>query len=99
MSKAKERKVRLNIPQGEEIKVLRRIVDITCSALDLNNILKEVVAIVNEMTVADSVFIYLYDESKKHLTLMASKTPHKKELGKITLKTGEGTTGWVAAYG
>ena len=27
---------------------------------------------------------------------MASKTPHKKELGAITLKVGEGITGWVA---
>jgi signal transduction protein with GAF and PtsI domain len=27
---------------------------------------------------------------------MASKTPHKKELGKITLKVGEGLTGWTA---
>ena len=30
------------------------------------------------------------------LVLMASKTPHKKELGKINLKAGEGITGWVA---
>lgn len=86
----------LNISRAEEIKVLRRIVDLTCSDLDLNVILGEVVKIVNEMTGADSVFIYLFDEKKKHLTLMASKLPHKKELGKVTLKAGEGITGWVA---
>ena len=27
---------------------------------------------------------------------MASKTPHKEELGKINLRIGEGITGWVA---
>ena len=27
---------------------------------------------------------------------MASKTPHKKELGVIHIKSGEGITGWVA---
>ena len=27
---------------------------------------------------------------------MASKTPHKRELGKVNLGIGEGITGWVA---
>ena len=84
------------ITQDAEIKILRRIVNITCSDLDLTLILKEVVQIVNEMTKADSIFIYLFDEKKKNLVLMASKMPHKKMLGKINLKTGEGITGWVA---
>ena len=32
----------------------------------------------------------------KSLILMASKIPHKKELGLVCLKPGEGITGWVA---
>ncbi|MFA6378600.1 MAG: GAF domain-containing protein, partial [Candidatus Omnitrophota bacterium] len=54
------------------------------------------VKIVNEITYADSVLLYLVDEKEKNLILMASKTPHAKELGKVTLKIGEGITGWVA---
>ena len=80
----------------EELKVLRKIVDITSSDLDLHRILKEVVKIVNDITTSDSVFVYLFDEAKKKLTLMSSKIPHKKMLGKINLKAGEGITGWVA---
>ena len=87
---------KLVIGQSEEIKILRKIVDITSSELDLNWILQEVVKIVTEMTSADSVFVYLYDAKKINLVLMASKTPHKKELGKVILKAGEGITGWVA---
>ena len=87
---------KLNIGIAQEIKILRRIVDITSSELDLNLILNEVVKIVTEMTSADSVFIYLFDDKKENLVLMASKTPHKKELGKINLRAGEGITGWVA---
>jgi len=87
---------RLNISQTEELKILRTITDITSSEFDLHWILKEVVKIVTEMTKADSVFIYLFDEKKENLVLMASKTPHMKELGKITLRAGEGITGWVA---
>lgn len=87
---------RLNISHAEEIKILRTITDITSSEFDLYWILKEVVKIVTEMTKADSVFIYLFDAKKENLVLMASKTPHRKELGKITLRAGEGITGWVA---
>lgn len=80
----------------QEIKILRSIVDVTSSELDVELVLQEVVGIVTEMTGADSVFIYLFDASKTHLVLMASKTPHKKELGRVHLKSGEGITGWVA---
>lgn len=86
----------VNLSQSEEIDVLRRIVDITNSDLDLRVVLNEVVKIVTAMTKADSVFIYLFNEECSDLTLMASKTPHKKELGKVVLKAGEGITGWVA---
>ncbi|MBF0385089.1 MAG: hypothetical protein HQL27_04375, partial [Candidatus Omnitrophica bacterium] len=73
---------KLNINQGEELKVLRKITDIVSSEMDLELILKEVVKIVTENTFADSVFIYLLNENKTRLILMASKTPHKEELGK-----------------
>ena len=87
---------KLNISRDEELKVLRKIVDITNSGIDLKSVLKEVVKIVNGFTKADSVFIYLLDEERRNLVMMASKTPHSKELGKVNLKVGEGITGWVA---
>jgi signal transduction protein with GAF and PtsI domain len=87
---------KLNITQVQEIEILRRIVEITNSKLDLKWILGEIVNIVNDMTKADSVFIYLFDEKKKLLVLAASKTPHQNELGEVSLKIGEGITGWVA---
>lgn len=87
---------KLNISSTEELKILRTVVDIASSELDLQLILQEVVKIVTEMTKADSVFVYLFDERKENLVLMASKTAHKKELGQVVLKTGEGITGWVA---
>lgn len=80
----------------EEIKILRKIVDITSEDLDLKLILSDIVKIVTEFTSADSVFVYLFDEQKRNLVLMASKTPHKQELGKVNLGIGEGITGWVA---
>ncbi len=87
---------KLNVSQAQEIAILRNIVDIASSELDLNLTLNLVVKIVTEMTDADSVFIYLFDEKKENLVLMASKTAHKKELGRLVLRIGEGITGWVA---
>ncbi|MFA6321098.1 MAG: GAF domain-containing protein [Candidatus Omnitrophota bacterium] len=84
------------IAPAQEIKILRKITEITNSELDLKLILGEVVDVVNDITKADSVFIYLFNEKKRNLVLIASKTPHKKELGNINLKIGEGITGWVA---
>lgn len=86
----------VQVSQSQEVASLRKIVDLTSSGLDLRSILSEVVKIVNEITYADSVLLYLVDEKEKNLILMASKTPHAKELGKVTLKIGEGITGWVA---
>jgi len=82
--------------QIQEVEILRKIVDLVSSDLDLAPILKEVVDIVSGITKADSVFIYLFDETRRNLILLASKVPHKKELGKISLRAGEGITGWVA---
>ncbi len=87
---------KLHVDQKEELRILRQIVDITSSEIDLHRILNEVVKIVTDATSADSVFVYLFDDKKENLVLMASKVPHQKILGKINLKAGEGITGWVA---
>lgn len=92
----KIKSTKLDVSSAGELKILRTIVDIASSELDLDLILQEVVKIVTKMTQADSVFIYLFDERKENLVLMASKTAHQKELGRLILKIGEGITGWVA---
>jgi len=84
------------ISPENELKILRQIVDLTSSDMDLSRTLSEVLRIVNLTAGSDSVFIYLVDVKKRILTLRASKTPHTEELGKIILKMGEGITGWVA---
>jgi signal transduction protein with GAF and PtsI domain len=40
--------------------------------------------------------LYLLDEAEPYLFLRASKNPHPKLIGRITVKVGEGITGWVA---
>ena len=89
----KEKNNKLNISQSQELKILRKIVEITNSELVLTVVLKEVVGVMTEATKADSILIYLFDDKKKRLVLMASKTPHKKELGKIYSVSSIGYSG------
>ena len=93
MTEIKSRK--LKISQVMENKILHKIVEITNSELSLEKVLRETVKIITEFTKADSVFIYLLDRTTKQLSLMASKTPHKKDIGNVALKVGEGVAGWV----
>lgn len=65
-------------------------------SLELTELLTEIVSIASQITQADSCLIYLLDRDKPTLILRSSKNPHPRLLQKISLKMGEGITGWVA---
>lgn len=79
----------------QELNFLYKVAQ-TVHSLEIEDLLQEIVGIASEITHADSCLIYLLDEQKKTLILRASKNPHKDLLHKISLKMGEGITGWVA---
>lgn len=79
-----------------EVDVLHRISESISSTLDLEAVLKHIVEVVVEVTKADACLLYLLSESKEELILRASKNPHPKLIGRITIGLGEGITGWVA---
>lgn len=60
--------------------------------------LKKLIKVIMSVIPVDSCFIYVYDRHEKKLMLVASKKSHKKLIGTISLKTGEGITGWVAEH-
>ncbi|RJR14653.1 ANTAR domain-containing protein [Candidatus Microgenomates bacterium] len=70
----------------------------TVHSLELAQVLQKIVKIASSVTAADSCLIYVLDKDKEQLILKASKNPHKKLLEKITLRVGEGITGWVAQH-
>lgn len=65
-------------------------------SLEINELLKEIVKLASQITKADSCLIYVLDGKKQELVLRASKNPHRDLLQRITIKFGEGITGWVA---
>ncbi len=79
-----------------EVDVLHRITESITNTLDLEAVLKHIVEVVVEVTKADACLLYLLSDSRDELILRASKNPHPKLIGRITIGLGEGITGWVA---
>ncbi|WP_447973022.1 GAF domain-containing protein [Nitrospira sp. Kam-Ns4a] len=79
-----------------EVEVLHRISETINATLDLEAVLKHIVDVVVEVTKADACLLYLLSPSREELILRASKNPHPKLIGRITIGLGEGITGWVA---
>src|SRR6476469_5951121 len=79
-----------------EVEVLHKISDSISSTLDLETVLSHIVDIVTEVTKGDACLLYLLSDSREELILRASKNPHPKLIGRITIGLGEGITGWVA---
>lgn len=80
----------------KELALLYRVAQ-TVYRLELDEVLGEIVNIAEEVSNADSVLIYVVDGSAQELVLRASKNPHPDLLQKVTMKLGEGITGWVAS--
>lgn len=80
----------------EAVNLLSQLV--VFDSYDFHQFLKKLIKLLTKFIPIDSCLIYFYDRHAKQLILVASKQSHKKLLGKITLKTGEGITGWVAAH-
>lgn len=82
--------------KDQEIALLHEISRITAETLDLEDLLAQFSHLIAEQLHADSVLVYLFDESGKKLILRGAHTPHPQQMGRIELRRGEGITGWVA---
>ena len=80
----------------QELRILHEVAQDISSNLDLHELLTKIVDMVMNTIAADSCLIYLYDKQNDELTLMASNHTDHKMVGRVSLKIGEGVTGWVA---
>ncbi|MBI4050547.1 MAG: GAF and ANTAR domain-containing protein [Candidatus Doudnabacteria bacterium] len=79
-----------------ELEILREIAETISYNWDLQKVLSSIIGVVQGYSKSDSCFIYLVEDD--HVVLAASQNPHREMLGKITLRRGEGITGWVAEH-
>ena len=76
--------------------MLHRISESIGGTLELESVLNHIVDVVVEVTKADSCLLYLVSIHRDAIVLRASKNPHPKLIGRISLGLGEGIAGWVA---
>ena len=82
------------LEQHQYIDVLHRIGERIAAADPLSTVLKLVVEFVSTVMKCDSCFLYVLEGSD--LILRASQNPHAEVVNRLTLRIGEGITGWVA---
>jgi signal transduction protein with GAF and PtsI domain len=87
---------RNSMARTREVHILHRISESISSTLEQTTVLKQIVEVVVEVTKADACLLYLISENKDELILRASKNPHPRLIGRISIGLGEGITGWVA---
>lgn len=79
--------------------IIRLLAELTVhSSLDFEAFLNDLIKLIGKIIPSDSCFIYIYDEKRGELVLVGSKIPKQQLLGEISLKLGEGITGWVAEH-
>ena len=81
---------------GLELGIIHQISHTISCSLDLDEVLRQIIDLVIQVTKGDSCLLYLLDSTEDFLVLRASKNPHPRLIGKIAVKVGEGITGWVA---
>ena len=81
---------------SDDLDLLHEIGSRIAAADPLHGVLTRVVDFVSSVVSCDSCFIYVLDG--EDLVLRASKTPHPDVLDRLTLRVGQGITGWVAEH-
>ena len=81
-----------------ENRLLRRVIDVTSSDLDLDEVVRRVPALVTEATGSDVCFVHLVDEERQRVVLAGATPPFDEVIGTVELAIGEGVAGWVARH-
>ena len=86
------------VDQAAENRLLRLVIDVTSSDLDIREVCQRVAALVTEATGADVCFVHLVDEERQRVVLTGGTPPFDELAGTVELAMGEGVAGWVARY-
>jgi uroporphyrinogen-III synthase len=76
--------------------VLNKMASRLSTADPLHDVLHEVLEFVVSIVKCDSCLIYLLEGDE--LVLQASRNPHPESVGRLSIRVGQGITGWVAQH-
>src|SRR5258708_40250595 len=81
-----------------QVALLHRISSIVSSELSLHEMLGEIVGLTVQVTHCDACLVYLLDKASGEIVLRASQVRHASAIGTLSMKMGEGVTGWGAEH-
>ncbi len=84
------------VTERSAIDALHEIGSSIAAADPLHAVLDRLVQFISTIVACDSCFVYVLEGEE--LVLRASKTPHSDVVDCLTLRVGEGITGWVAEH-
>ncbi|MBI5083902.1 MAG: ANTAR domain-containing protein [Acidobacteria bacterium] len=61
----------------------------------VDEMLGEIVGMTVQVTGCDACLVYMFEPESSEIVLRASQVPHAAEIGHLSVKVGEGITGWV----
>lgn len=82
--------------ESSDIALVNKMAGRLSAAAPLDEVLQDVVVFVAAVVKCDSCLIYVLEDDE--LVLRASKNPHPDVVGRLTMKVGQGITGWVAQH-
>src|SRR5246127_2932101 len=82
--------------EDSHVDVLHEISERLGTANGFHEVLTRVVEFASALVKCDSCLIYILEGDE--LVLRASKNPHPEMVDRLTLRVGEGITGWVAQH-
>jgi len=85
-----------SLAHASDIEALHEIGRHLAAADPLHQVLDRVVEFVSSLVPCDSCFLYVLEGGV--LKLRASKHPHPDVVDRLTLRMGQGITGWVAKH-
>jgi two-component system, response regulator PdtaR len=85
-------------PKTSQVSLLHRISNIVSSDRSVDEMLGEVVGLTVQVTDCDACLVYLLEPETGEIVLRASQVPHAAEIGHLSIRVGEGITGWVAQH-
>lgn len=85
-------------PKFSQVSLLHKISNIVSSNRSVDEMLGEIVGLTVQVTDCDACLVYLLDANTGEIVLRASQVPHASEIGNLSIRMGEGVTGWVAQH-
>ena len=85
--------------RGHESVLLQQLLSTVLSAVDVGQLLSQIIGHLQATVPCQAAFIYLWESAPERLVLRGASEPYGESVGRVALRSGEGLVGWAARTG